>query len=125
MLDYAKPEYKMEVALDELGIELTVPLVVEVLHRLRFEEKLAFRFFNWAGHQEHCSHEPESYNRMIEILSSTKHKVRQFCIICDLLAYMKRSDKSSVPIEVLLTILRRYTEKHLTHLQKFAKKKKI
>ncbi|XP_047949885.1 pentatricopeptide repeat-containing protein At1g73400, mitochondrial [Salvia hispanica] len=125
VLDYAKPEYKMEGALDELGIELTTPLVVEVLDRLRFEEKLAFRFFNWAGHQEYYSHEPESYNRMIEILSSTKYKVRQFRIICDLLDYMKRSDKSSVPIEVLLTILRRYTEKHLTHLQKFAKKKKI
>ncbi|KAG6421043.1 hypothetical protein SASPL_117592 [Salvia splendens] len=78
VLDYAKPEYKMEGALDELGIELTTPLVVEVLDRLRFEEKLAFR-----------------------------------------------SGKSSVPIEVLLTILRRYIEKHLTHLQKFAKKKKI
>ncbi|XP_042025126.1 pentatricopeptide repeat-containing protein At1g73400, mitochondrial-like [Salvia splendens] len=125
VLDYAKPEYKMEGALDELGIELTTPLVVEVLDRLRFEEKLAFRFFNWAGHREHYSHEPESYNRMIEILSSTKYKVRQFRIICDLLDYMKRSDKSSVPIEVLLTILRRYTEKHLTHLQKFAKKKMI
>ncbi|KAL1541493.1 pentatricopeptide repeat-containing protein, mitochondrial [Salvia divinorum] len=125
VLDHAKPEYKMEGALDELGIELITPLVVEVLDRLRFEEKLAFRFFNWAGHQEHYSHEPESYNRMIEILSSTKYKVRQFRIICDLRDYMKRSDKSSVPIEVLLTILRWYTEKHLTHLQKFAKKKKI
>ncbi|XP_057768325.1 pentatricopeptide repeat-containing protein At1g73400, mitochondrial-like isoform X2 [Salvia miltiorrhiza] len=125
VLDCARPEYKMEAALDELGIELTTPLVVEVLHRLRFEEKLAFRFFNWAGHQEHYSHEPESYNRMIEILSSTKYKVKQFRIICDLLDYMKRSDKSSVPIDVLLSILRRYTEKHLTHLQKFAKKKKI
>ncbi|KAK4387944.1 Pentatricopeptide repeat-containing protein, mitochondrial [Sesamum angolense] len=66
--------------------------------RLRFEEKLAF---------------------------STKYKVKQFRIICDLLDYMKRSKKNSVPIEVLLTILRQYSEKHLTHLQKFAKKKKI
>lgn len=125
VLDHSKPELKMEAALDELGIELTTPLVVEVLHRLHFEEKIAFRFFNWAGRQENYSHEPESYNRMIEILSSTKYKVKQFRIICDLLDYMKRSDKSSVPIEVLVTILRKYTEKHLTHLQKFAKKKKI
>ncbi|KAK4433804.1 Pentatricopeptide repeat-containing protein, mitochondrial [Sesamum alatum] len=125
VLDYSNPEYKMEGALDKLGIELTTPLVVEVLHRLRFEEKLAFRFFNWAGHQEHYNHEPESYNKMIDILSSTKYKVKQFRIICDLLDYMKRSKKNSVPIEVLLNILRQYTEKHLTHLQKFAKKKKI
>ncbi|KAK6122900.1 hypothetical protein DH2020_043366 [Rehmannia glutinosa] len=125
VLDYSNPEYKMEWALDKLGIELTTPLVVEVLDRLHFEEKLAFRFFNWAGHQEHYSHEPESYNKMIDILSSTKYKVKQFRIICDLLDYMKRSKKNSVPIEVLLTILRQYTEKHLAHLQKFAKKKKI
>ncbi|KAH6786512.1 Pentatricopeptide repeat superfamily protein [Perilla frutescens var. hirtella] len=125
VLDYSSPEYKMEAALDKLGIALTTPLVVEVLHRFHFEEKLAFRFFNWAGRQEHYSHEPESYNTMIEILSSTKHKVKQFRIVCDLLDYMKRSNKSAVPVEVLLTILRRYTEKHLTHLQKFAKKKKI
>ncbi|KAG8375928.1 hypothetical protein BUALT_Bualt09G0010000 [Buddleja alternifolia] len=125
VLDYSNPEYKMEEALDKLGVELTTPLVVEVLDRLHFEEKSAFRFFNWAGHQEQYSHEPESYNKMIDILSSTKYKVKQFRIICDLLDYMKRNNKDSVPIEVLLTILRKYTEKHLTHLQKFAKKKKI
>lgn len=125
VLDHAKPELKMEAALDELGIELTTPLVLEVLHRLHFEEKIAFRFFSWAGHKDNYSHEPESYNRMIEILSSTKYKVKQFRIVCDLLDYMKRNNKTSVPIEVLVTILRKYTEKHLTHLQKFAKKKKI
>ncbi|KAL3634357.1 hypothetical protein CASFOL_021411 [Castilleja foliolosa] len=125
VLDHSSPEYKMELALDKLGIELTTPLVVEILERFHFEEKIAFRFFNWAGHQEHYSHEPESYNKMIDILSSTKYKVKQFRIVCDLLDYMKRSNKNSVPIEVLLTILRKYTEKHLTHLQKFAKKKKI
>lgn len=125
VLDYANPEYKMENALDNLCIELTTPLVVEALHRLRYDEKLAFRFFTWAGHKENFSHEPESYNKMIDILSSTKYKVKQFRIVCDLLDYMKRSKKDSVPIDVLVTILRKYTEKHLTHLQKFAKKKKI
>lgn len=125
VLDYAKPEYKMEDALDKLCVELTTPLVVEVLQRLHFEEKLAFRFFTWVGHQEHYDHEAESYNKMIDILSSTKYKVKQFRIVCDLLDYMKRSNKKTVPIEVLITILRKYTEKHLTHLQKFARKKKI
>ncbi|KZV16351.1 pentatricopeptide repeat-containing protein mitochondrial [Dorcoceras hygrometricum] len=125
VLDYSNPEYKMEEALDKVPVKLTTPLVVEVLHRTRFEEKLALRFFNWAAHQEHYNHEPEAYNKMIDILSSTKYKVKQFRIVCDILDYMKRSKKTSVPIEELLTILRRYAEKHLTHLQKFAKKKKI
>uniref|UniRef100_A0A2N9J2M4 Pentacotripeptide-repeat region of PRORP domain-containing protein n=1 Tax=Fagus sylvatica TaxID=28930 RepID=A0A2N9J2M4_FAGSY len=38
---------------------------------------------------------------------------------------MKRHEKKKVPVEVLLKILREYTEKHLTYLQKFAKKKRI
>lgn len=125
VLDYSSPEHKMEGALDNAGVKLTTPLVVEVLQRLRFEEKLAFRFFTWAGHQENYSHESQAFNQMIDILSSTKYKVKQFRIVCDMLDYMKRKDKNSVPIEVLLNILRQYTEKHLTHLQKFAKKKKI
>ncbi|KAL2520923.1 Pentatricopeptide repeat-containing protein [Forsythia ovata] len=96
----------MEWALDNLGVELTTHLVVEVLHMLRFEEKLEFRFFTWAGHQEHYSHEPQAYNGMIDILSSSKYKVKPFRIMCDLLDYMKRNKEISVPIE-------------------FAKKKKI
>lgn len=115
----------MERALDQVGVELTTPLVVEVLQRLYFEEKLAFRFFTWAARQENYSHEPQVYNEMIDILSSTKYKVKQFRIICDLLDYMKRKDRKNVPVEVLVTILREYTEKHLTYLEKFAKKKKI
>ncbi|XAR56041.1 hypothetical protein NMG60_11036329 [Bertholletia excelsa] len=117
----------LERALDQVSrnIKLTTTLVIEVLHRLRFEEKLAFRFFTWTAHQHCYSPEPQVYNLMIDILSSTKYKVRQFRIICDILDYMKRNNKKSVPVEVLLTILRQYTEKHLTHLHKFAKKKKI
>lgn len=125
VVDSSNPECNMEKNLDLLGINLTTPLVVEVLQRLHFEEKLVFRFFTWAGHQEYYTHEPQAYNEMIDILSSTKYKVKQFRIVCDILDYMKRNNKHSVPIEVLLKILRQYTEKHLTHLQKFTKKKKI
>ncbi|GFZ21354.1 pentatricopeptide repeat (PPR) superfamily protein [Actinidia rufa] len=124
--DTSDPNHNgIESSLDQVGIQLTTELVVEVLHRLHFEEKLALRFFTWAARQENYSHEPMVYNEMIDILSSTKYKVKQFRIICDLLDYMKRNNKKSVPVEVLLTILRDYTEKHLTHLHKFAKKKKI
>ncbi|XP_031094106.1 pentatricopeptide repeat-containing protein At1g73400, mitochondrial-like isoform X2 [Ipomoea triloba] len=125
IMDYSNPVHKMEIALDKLGVELTTPLVVEVLNKLRYEEKLAFRFFTWVGKQENYGHEPQVYNEMIDILSSTKYKVKQFRIVCDLLDYMKRNSKSSVPVEAMLTILRQYTEKHLTHLHKFARKKKI
>lgn len=115
----------LEEALGQLGIPLSTPLVIGVLHKLRYDEKIAFRFFTWAGHQENYSHEPCAYNDMMDILSSTRYKVKQFRIVCDMLEYMKRNDKITVPVEVLMTILRKYTEKYLTHVQKFAKKRRI
>lgn len=125
VIDNSTAYQSMEKALDQVGVELTSELVVGVLHRLRFEEKIAFRFFTWAGHQESYAHESRAYNDMMDILSSTKYKVKQFRIVCDLLDYMKRHDKRMVPVEVLLKILRQYTEKHLNYLHKFAKKKRI
>ncbi|PQQ15413.1 hypothetical protein Pyn_28806 [Prunus yedoensis var. nudiflora] len=79
----------------------------------------------WAGRRENYVHESLAYNDMIDILSCTRYKVKQFRIVCDLLDYVKRHNKSKVPVEVLLTILKQYTEKHLKYLQKFAKKKRI
>ncbi|KAL2334308.1 hypothetical protein Fmac_015521 [Flemingia macrophylla] len=116
----------LDIALGQLGIPLSTPLVTGVLHRLRYDEKIAFRFFTWVGHQEDYSHEPCAYNDMMDTLSSTKYEVKQFRIVCGMLEYMKRNNKTSVPVEVLLTILRKYTEKkYLTRGQKFAKKKRI
>jgi len=115
----------MEKALENLGVPLTTPLVTGVLHRLRYDEKIAFRFFTWVGHQDNYSHEACVYNDMMDILSSTRYKVKQFRIVCDVLEYMKRNNKSTVPVDVLMDILRKYTEKYLTHVQKFAKRKRI
>ncbi|GAV79691.1 PPR_1 domain-containing protein/PPR_2 domain-containing protein [Cephalotus follicularis] len=125
IVDNSNSHDNMEKALDQIGVRLTTDLVIEVLERLHLEEKLAFRFFTWAGHQENYAHELQAFNNMIDILSSTKYKVKQFRIICDMLDYMKRHNKKAVPVDVLVSILRHYTEKHLTHLQKFAKKKKV
>ncbi|PIA65216.1 hypothetical protein AQUCO_00100593v1 [Aquilegia coerulea] len=125
IMENCNPEQCLEGALDSIGAKLTTELVNEVLRRLHFEEKIAFRFFTWAGHQENYAHQPQTVNEMIDILSSTKYKVKQFRIVCDLLDYMKRNDKNSVPVDVLLDILRKYTEKHLNHLKKFTQKKRI
>ncbi|XP_021751540.1 pentatricopeptide repeat-containing protein At1g73400, mitochondrial-like [Chenopodium quinoa] len=114
----------MEKALEQAGISLTTELVIETLNRFRFEEKTAFRFFMWAARQENYYHEYQVYNEMIDILSSTKFKVKQFRIVCDLLDFMKRNDKSLIPIEVLLTILKKYTEKHLMKVLTCSKKKR-
>ncbi|KAF0933100.1 hypothetical protein E2562_013838 [Oryza meyeriana var. granulata] len=114
-----------EAALDGLGSELTTPLVADVLHRLRYDEKLAFRFFVWASHQDGYEHEAATYNDVIDILSGTRYKARQFGVLCDVLDHMKRHRTRSVPVEDLLGILRAYTEKHLTHLRKLAKKRRV
>lgn len=115
----------IEAFLNQSGVKLTTPLVIEVLGCLRYQEKLAFRFFTWAGNQENYIHEPQAYNEMIDILSNTKYKAKQYRVVCDLLDYMKRNDKTRVPVEALFKILRQYADKHLTHLHKFAKKKKV
>ncbi|KAG8072467.1 hypothetical protein GUJ93_ZPchr0006g42169 [Zizania palustris] len=114
-----------EAALDALGAELTTPLVADVLHRLRYEEKLAFRFFVWSFHQDGYEHEAATCNDVIDILSSTRYKARQFGVLCGVLDHMKRHRTRSVPAEDLLGILRAYTEKHLTHLRKLAKKRRV
>ncbi|CAN6279922.1 unnamed protein product [Urochloa humidicola] len=114
-----------EAALDALGAELTTPLVADVLHRLRYEEKLAFRFFAWASHQDGYSHEPATYNDIIDILSGTRYKSRQFGVLCGVLDHMKRHGTRSVPVDDLLAILRAYTEKRLTHMRKLAKKRRV
>ncbi|XP_022736327.1 pentatricopeptide repeat-containing protein At1g73400, mitochondrial [Durio zibethinus] len=125
IMDNSNVYDNMETSLDQLGLQLTTPLVMDVLQRLSLEEKIAFRFFTWAANQQNYAHQPQAYNQMIDILSSTKYKIKQFRIVCDMLDYMKRSNKKAVPVEDLLLILRQYTEKHLTHLQKFSKKKRI
>ncbi|KAL0701642.1 hypothetical protein Bca4012_057764 [Brassica carinata] len=119
------PYDDLETALSQTGVVLTTPIVSKILQRLQFEEKTAFRFFTWAGHQDYYSHEPSTYNEMIDILSSTKYKNKQFRIVIDMLDHMKRNSRTSVPADVLLEILRKYCERYLTHVQKFAKKKRI
>ncbi|XP_020597383.1 pentatricopeptide repeat-containing protein At1g73400, mitochondrial [Phalaenopsis equestris] len=118
-------DQSLESRLDALSLELTTELVNQVIHKLRYEEKLAFRFFTWAGHQDGYTHDPQTFNDMIEILSSTAFKAKQFGVICDILDYMKRKKKNSVPVDALISILKTYSVKKLTHIDKFARKKRL
>lgn len=118
------PSSNLEEALDSLvGVEITTELVAEILHRLRFEEKLAFRFFTWAGRQDGYAHEARVYSEMINTLSNTVHKAKRFRLVCDMLDYMKRNGARTVPAEALLEILKRYCEKYLRSVWKIARRK--
>lgn len=110
---FSNCNHNMEKALDQLGLELITDLFLEVLGRLNFEKKIVFRFFMREGHQENYSQEPCACNEMIGILTSTKYKKQQFRIVCGMFDCLKRNNKNVVPAEVLLTILRNYTEKYL------------
>lgn len=115
----------MESALQACGVQMKTQIVEQVLDRFRFQEKVAFRFFTWAGYQEGYKHEPHVFTEMIDILSCTRYKSKQFSIICDLLFYMKRNRRDALPIEIFVMVLRNYAEKNLISLRKFAKKKKL
>lgn len=125
IMSNSNAKHSLETTLDSLGLELTTELVNDVIRKLRYDEKLALRFFTWAGHQDGYGHERQTYNDMIDILSSTRYKLKQFGVLCDVLDNMKRKNNHSVSVEGLMTILKNYTEKHLTHVRRFAKKKKI
>ncbi|OWM80063.1 hypothetical protein CDL15_Pgr010041 [Punica granatum] len=62
----------MEAVLDESGIELTHDLVLAVLDRFRHARKPALRFFTWAGRKPGFTHDSRTYNRMMEILGTTR-----------------------------------------------------
>ena len=91
IMDNCHAYSNMEKALDLVGVPLTTELVIEVFHRLHFEEKLAFRFFTWAGHQESYDHEYQVYNDMIDIPSSTKYWVPLTCywMLCASAVWLK------------------------------------
>ncbi|XAR66707.1 hypothetical protein NMG60_11013021 [Bertholletia excelsa] len=64
----------MEAVLDELGVNLSHDLVLDVLERFRHARRPAFRFFCWAGQRPGYSHNSTTYNKMMFILG----KSRQF-----------------------------------------------
>ncbi|CAH8319428.1 unnamed protein product [Eruca vesicaria subsp. sativa] len=74
----------MEAVLDEMNIDLSHNLIIEVLVRFRHARKPAFRFFSWAGEKPGFAHDSRTYNTMMSILAKT----RQFETMVSLLEEM-------------------------------------
>lgn len=75
----------MEAVLDEMNVDLSHDLVVEVLERFRHARKPAFRFFRWAAEKKPgFGHDSRTYNSMMSILAKT----RQFETMVSLLEEM-------------------------------------
>ncbi|XP_010413276.1 PREDICTED: pentatricopeptide repeat-containing protein At3g62470, mitochondrial [Camelina sativa] len=62
----------MEAVLDEMKVDLSHDLIVEVLERFRHARKPAFRFFCWAAEQPGFAHDSRTYNSMMSILAKTR-----------------------------------------------------
>ncbi|KAK1277890.1 Pentatricopeptide repeat-containing protein [Acorus gramineus] len=77
----------MEAVLDRSNVDLSSPLVVEVLRRFRHAWRPAFRFFRWAGlNRPGYAHDGEAYNSMMNVLG----KARQFETMVEMLNEMGR-----------------------------------
>ncbi|CAA7030527.1 unnamed protein product [Microthlaspi erraticum] len=74
----------MEAVLDEMNVDLSQSLIVEVLQRFRHARKPAFRFFCWAAEKPGFAHDSTTYNSMMSILAKT----RQFETMISLLNEM-------------------------------------
>ncbi|XP_010468951.1 PREDICTED: pentatricopeptide repeat-containing protein At3g62470, mitochondrial-like [Camelina sativa] len=62
----------MEAVLDEMKVDLSHDLIVEVLERFRHARKPAFRFFCWAAEKPGFAHDSTTYNSMMSILAKTR-----------------------------------------------------
>ncbi|ESQ43825.1 hypothetical protein EUTSA_v10005842mg [Eutrema salsugineum] len=62
----------MEAVLDEMKVDLSHDLMVEVLERFRHARKPAFRFFCWAAEKPGFAHDSTTYNSMMSILAKTR-----------------------------------------------------
>ncbi|CAN8253914.1 unnamed protein product [Cochlearia groenlandica] len=62
----------MEAVLDDMNVDLSHCLVVDVLERFRHARKPAFRFFCWASQQPGFAHDSTTYNSMMSILAKTR-----------------------------------------------------
>ncbi|KDP38032.1 hypothetical protein JCGZ_04675 [Jatropha curcas] len=96
------PNSSIDTLLDNVSIEVSPALVLEVLKKLSNAGFLALSFFKWAEKQKGCMYSTESYNALIESLG----KIRQFKMIWNLVSDMKR--KGLLSKETFTLISRRY-----------------
>ncbi|KAG9456609.1 hypothetical protein H6P81_001117 [Aristolochia fimbriata] len=96
------PKLGFDTLLDESGIQVSTDIEEEVLRRFENAGMQAYRFFEWAGKQQHYSHTVKAYHIMINSLA----KIRQYQIMWDLVNSMR--SKGIVNIETFCIIIRKY-----------------
>lgn len=95
---------KLELALNESGVELRPGLIERVLNRCGDAGNLGYRFFVWAAKQPRYCHSIEVYKSMVKILS----KMRQFGAVWGLIEEMSKENPQLIEPELFVVLVQRF-----------------
>ncbi|XP_010444602.1 PREDICTED: putative pentatricopeptide repeat-containing protein At5g65820 isoform X2 [Camelina sativa] len=95
---------KLELALNESGIQLRPGLIERVLSRCGNSGNLGYRFFVWAAKQPGYSHTIEFYKSMVRVLS----KMRQFEAVWGLIEEMRKENPQLIGPELFVVLIQRF-----------------
>ncbi|XP_010463636.1 PREDICTED: putative pentatricopeptide repeat-containing protein At5g65820 [Camelina sativa] len=95
---------KLELALNESGVQLRPGLIERVLSRCGDAGNLGYRFFVWAAKQPGYSHTIEVYKSMVRVLS----KMRQFGSVWGLIEEMRKENPQLIGPELFLVLVQRF-----------------
>ncbi|KAF3439098.1 hypothetical protein FNV43_RR17373 [Rhamnella rubrinervis] len=95
---------KLELALQESGVEMRSGLTERVLNRCGDAGNLGYRFFVWASKQPGYRPSYEVYKAMIKVLG----KMRQFGAVWALLEEMRKENPLLISPELFVVLMRRF-----------------
>jgi len=100
---------KLELALNESGIDLRPGLIIRVLSRCGDAGNLGYRFFLWATKQPGYFHSYEVCKSMVMILS----KMRQFGAVWGLIEEMRKTNPELIEPELFVVLMRRFASANM------------
>ncbi|CAN8278461.1 unnamed protein product [Cochlearia groenlandica] len=100
---------KLELALNESGIDLRPGLIVRVLNRCGDAGNLGYRFFVWAAKQPGYIHSYEVCKSMVKVLS----KMRQFGAVWALIDEMSKENPHLIEPELFVVLMRRFASANM------------
>ncbi|KAJ4839429.1 hypothetical protein Tsubulata_035364 [Turnera subulata] len=105
---HARPP-KLDLALQESGIEMRSGLTERVLNRCGDAGNLAYKFFVWASKQPGYRPSYEAYKAMVRVLS----KMKQFGAVWALLEEMRKDTSLLITSEVFVVLMRRFASSRM------------
>ncbi|GAA0144375.1 chaperone [Lithospermum erythrorhizon] len=107
--DFRSPHHDIESALHPFATNISPNYVEQVLKRCKNLGFSAHRFFIWAQNLPNFTHSKESYHILVDVLGSSK----QFPLIWDFLAELKRCEFYEIESEIFWVVFRAYCRANL------------